>query len=188
MKTIIFALICSAGSLCAGDGSPHNTPVTSTNIPNRLIDYDAFLTGAADVGQLRKERRITEDEFIAMSSDPATVVLDARSTEKYHLLHVSGARHLSFPDITADELAKVIPSKSTRVLIYCNNNFLNAPGAFAAKAASASLNIHTFNTLHSYGYTNVCELGPLLDVRTTKLQFEGAAAQRKSEGRSLKGE
>jgi phage shock protein E len=177
MKTIIFALICSAGSVCAGGRSLLNASATSTNIPNPLIDYDAFLTGATDVGQLWKERRIAEDEFITMSSDLATVILDARSTEKYNLLHVKGARHLSFPDITAAELAKVIPSKSTRVLIYCNNNFLNAPGAFAAKAASASLNIHTFNTLHSYGYTNVYELGPLLDVRTTKLRFEGAAAR-----------
>src|SRR5258708_7309945 len=40
----------------------------------------------------------------------------------------------------------------------------------------ASDNIHTFNTLHSYGYTNVYELGPLLNIRNAKLRFEGTAA------------
>jgi hypothetical protein len=32
-------------------------------------------------------------------------------------------------------------------LIYCNNNFLNAPGAFPLNAPSASLNILTVNVL-----------------------------------------
>jgi len=77
------------------------------------------------------------------------------------------------PEITADELTKIFQTKSTRILIYCNNNFLNAPRTFATKAAPASLNIHTFNTLFNYGYTNVYELGPLIDIRKAKLEFEG---------------
>jgi hypothetical protein len=81
-----------------------------------------------------------------------------------------------FPDITADELAKVIPTKDTRVLIYCNNNFENEERAFATKMPAASLNVHTFNVLHAYGYTNVHELKPLLDVRTTRIPFAGTAA------------
>lgn len=80
---------------------------------------------------------------------------------------------MSFPEITADSLQNIFSAKSTRILIYCNNNFLNAPVAFAAKAAPASLNIHTFNTLFNYGYTNVYELGPLIDIKKAKLLFEG---------------
>ena len=68
------------------------------------------------------------------------------------------------------ETAKI---EDTRVLIYCNNNFKSAPRAFAPKAAPASLNISTYIALATYGYTNVYELGPLLDVETTKLPFEG---------------
>jgi hypothetical protein len=64
------------------------------------------------------------------------------------------------------------------VLIYCNNNFENEPEAFPSKFARASLNIYTFNTLYSYGYTNVYELGPLLDITKSKLPFEGANANR----------
>jgi phage shock protein E len=150
----------------------------TNNIPNRLIDYDTFLAQAADVGRLRSERRVTEDQFIEMAAEPGTVVFDARSDDKYAGLHIKGAKHLSFPEITADELTKVFRSKSTRILIYCNNNFLNAPNTFATKAPTASLNIHTFNTLYSYGYTNVYELGPLIDVRKAKLRFEGTQLEK----------
>jgi hypothetical protein len=44
----------------------------TNKIPNRLIDYDTFLAQAADVGRLRTERRVTEDQFIAMSAEPGT--------------------------------------------------------------------------------------------------------------------
>src|SRR5438552_4586240 len=145
----------------------------TNNIPNRLIDYDTFLAHAADVGRLRNERRVTEEQFITMSAEPGTVIFDARSDDKYARLHLKGTKHLNFSEITADELVKIFPTKSTRILIYCNNNFLNAPNTFATKAAPASLNIHTFNTLFSYGYTNVYELGPLIDIRKARLAFEG---------------
>jgi len=159
----LVVLLVSAPMLCAAD----------KQILNRLIDYTAFLKGAQEVQALREKRRVTEEEFIRMSQDPATIIFDARSDSKFRLLHVKGAKHLSLPDITAEELAKLIPNKRTRILIYCNNNFENEVAAFPAKSAPASLNIYTFNTLHSYGYTNVYELGPLLDIRTTKLPLEG---------------
>lgn len=165
MKHIIaLATLLSAVVLRADDKS----------IPNRLIDYPGFLKGAHQVAALREARRITEDEFLRMSQEPGTIIYDARSSEKFRLLHVKGATHLSLPDVTAEELAKIIPTKATRILIYCNNNFENARDAFPAKSAPASLNIYTFNTLHSYGYTNVYELGPLLDRRTTRIPLEGS--------------
>ncbi|SRR5258706_15901186 len=142
-------------------------------IPNRLIDYPGFVSDASKVAIVREKRRLTEDQFIGMASDPATIVLDARSQEKYRILHVKGAKHLSLPDFTETELKKIIPAKDSCVLIYCNNNFENEPVAFASKVARASLNIYTYNSLYSYGYTNVYELGPLIDIKKTKLQFAG---------------
>jgi hypothetical protein len=107
-----------------------------------------------------------------MAAQRGTIILDARSAQKFSLLHVKGAKNLSLPDITEDELAKMIPSKSTRILIYCNNNFLNEPAAFPSKALDAALNVYTMNVLFAYGYTNVYELGPLLDIRKTIIPFE----------------
>ena len=141
-------------------------------IPNPLIDYVAFQSGVERVGTLREDLRLTESEFLAMTRDPATVILDARSAEKFALLHVKGAKNLSLPDMTEEELAKILPSKATRILIYCNNNFANEPAAFPAKILSASLNVYTLNVLFAYGYTNVYELGPLVDIRKTVIPFE----------------
>ena len=150
---------------------------SAEDIPNRLIDYTAFQDNVTSVRELRDKRRVTEAQFLRMAADPGTVILDARSREKFELLHVKGARNLSLPDITAEELAKILPSKSTRILIYCNNNFLNEPRAFPTKAPAASLNIHTINVLFAYGYTNVYELGPLIDIQRSRIAFEGSGAE-----------
>lgn len=106
-----------------------------------------------------------------MSREPGTVVLDARSRDKYDELHVKGAINLPFPDIAIESLKATIPDKDTRILIYCNNNFANAEGAFPAKIARASLNLSTYIALYSYGYRNVYELGPLVELRQSKLEF-----------------
>jgi rhodanese-like protein len=144
-----------------------------TQIPNRLIDYSAFLKNAQRVTAVRESRRLTEDEFRHAMSKPGVVLLDARSAAKFKLRHLRGAVNLSLPDFTATELAKIIPNRDTEILIYCNNNFLGSDQAFPSKAPAASLNISTYINLATYGYTNVYELGPLIDVKTSKLPFEG---------------
>jgi hypothetical protein len=132
---------------------------------------NAYLRVADEAAAFRAARRVTEDEFLAMSHEPGTIVLDARSREKYDELHIRGAVNLSFPDFTAGTLRAVIGDRTTRVLIYCNNNFSHAEGPFARKMMSASLNLSTFIALYTYGYRNLFELGPLIDARTTKLEL-----------------
>ena len=147
--------------------------VAAQQIPNELIDYPKYIEIARKVEPVRKQRRLTEEQFAAMAAEPGTVVLDARSADKFKMRHIRGAVSLPFTDFTAESLAKVLPAKTTRVLIYCNNNFRGAPISLTSKAAPASLNISTYVALATYGYTNVYELGPLLDVKTTTLPFEG---------------
>ena len=142
-------------------------------IPNRLIDYKEFQKIVAASASERESHRLTEPQFIEAMTDEKTVVLDARSASKYELRHIHGAVSLPFTDFTAETLAKVFPAKDTKILIYCNNNFEGSPVSFASKAPSASLNISTYTSLRSYGYTNIFELGPLLDVHTTSIPFEG---------------
>jgi len=125
------------------------------------------------VDAIRAAHRLTEAQFLQAMAEPGVVLLDARSAAKFKLRHLKGAVNLSLPDFTADDLAQTIPAKGTKVLIYCNNNFLGSPVAFASKAPAASLNISTFVNLYTYGYTNVYELGPLVNVKSTALPFEG---------------
>jgi hypothetical protein len=141
---------------------------------NPAIDMPGYLRIAQEAAQYRETRRITEEDFILMSRDPGTIVLDARSQEKYDELHVKGALHLSFPDIAVESLRRAIPDKNTRILIYCNNNFRNAEGPFPTKLPSASLNLSTFIVLYNYGYRNVYELGPQLDLHQSKIEFESS--------------
>src|SRR5438093_8027158 len=102
---------------------------------------DGYLRVAHEAAIYRQARRVSEEEFIRMSSEPGTIVLDARSREKYDALHIRGAINLSFPDIAIESLEQTIPDHNTRILIYCNNNFTNAPGPFPSKAPAASLNL-----------------------------------------------
>lgn len=141
-------------------------------IANPAIDMPAYLQVAQEAAAHRETHRLTEAEFIAMSREPNTIILDARSAEKYAELHIKKAVNLSFPDITVDSLAQLFPDKNVRILIYCNNNFANAPKAFPTKRADASLNISTYISLYSYGYKNVYELGPLVEIEKSKLKFE----------------
>ena len=139
---------------------------------NPAIDMEGYLRVSREAAAHRQTRRLSEEEFIRMSREPGTVILDARSRQKFDELHVKGAVNLSFPDIAVDSLAKTIPDKGTRILIYCNNNFVNAEGPFPSKMPSASLNLSTYIALYNYGYRNVYELAPLVDLRRSQLEFE----------------
>lgn len=145
------------------------------SLANPAIDMPGYLLVSHDAATHREGRRVSEAEFIRMSREPGTVVLDARSREKFDELHVKGAIHLSFPDIAIESLARVLPDTSVRILIYCNNNFENAEGPFPKKIMTASLNLSTYIALYNYGYRNVYELGPLIDIHKSRIEFEGSA-------------
>jgi len=145
---------------------------------NPRIDMDGYLAVAREAARQRATHRVSEEEFIRMSREAGTIVLDARSREKFDQLHVKGAINLSFPDIAVQSLRDTIPDPSTRILIYCNNNFEKAEGPFPEKAARASLNLSTYIALFTYGYRNVYELAPLRELKDSKLEFEGSEARR----------
>ena len=164
----IRALLLIIGMAC---GAPFAGAQDKSGGVNPAIDMEGYLRVAAEAARHRETRRLTEEDFIRMSREPGTVILDARSRQKYDELHVSGALNLSFPDIAVESLGRVLPDKGIRVLIYCNNNFRGAERPFPTKMAIASLNLSTYIALYSYGYRNVYELGPLIDVQTTRLEL-----------------
>ncbi len=145
---------------------------------NPAIDMEGYLKVARQAAIYRETRRLTEEDFLRVSREAGTVVLDARSREKFDELHVKGALNLSFPDIAVESLKKALPDKETLILIYCNNNFRGAEGPFPSKLPTASLNLSTFIALYNYGYRNVWELGPVIDVKKSKLPLEPTAKAR----------
>jgi hypothetical protein len=167
MDKLAVSLIAFAASLgAAAQGAPG-----ADAIFNPAIDSPGYLRVAHEALGHRDRHRISESEFIRMSREPGTVVLDARSKEKFDELHVAGAVHLGFSDIAVQTLHTLLPNKGVRILIYCNNNFIGDESAFATKLPRASLNLSTYIALYSYGYRNVYELGPRLDVKKTAIAF-----------------
>ena len=188
MKYLVLTFVFCAGALsahlfdqrAAADGKR----ATTNAVPeNRAIDMNGYLKVAQEASKHRETHRVSEADFIRMAAEEGTIVLDARSKEKYDLLHIKGAINLSFPDIDVESLKKLLPDKNARILIYCNNNFTDPaapPGkgiearAFPSKMPTASLNISTYIALYNYGYKNVYELAPLVDPKTTKLTLESS--------------
>jgi phage shock protein E len=168
MRSNIF-LACLLSAIASG--------VYAQSIPNDQIDYAEFKRIVLDTEQYRESRRLSEEDFIAALTEPDVIVLDARSSSAFALRHIKGAKNLPFTDFTEQSLADVLPDKNAKILIYCNNNFVGSPRSFATKAAPASLNLSTYTSLRAYGYDNVYELGPVLDVRSAKVVFEGAEVE-----------
>ena len=173
MRYLVAALGLSLIALAVGSSAPPKKPAN----PNPNIDMDGYLRVAAEAAEHRENRRLSEEDFIKMSAEPGVIVLDARSKEKYDLLHIKGAINLSFPDIAVESLKRTLPDKSAKILIYCNNNFRNSERAFPTKMAVASLNLSTYISLYTYGYRNIYELGPQVDPKDSKLTFESTASK-----------
>src|SRR5690606_376781 len=125
-----------------------------------------------EVKPYRAQRLISAAEFVRMSGEENVVILDTRSKEMYDRKHIKGAIHLNFSDFTQTNLARLIPDPSTRILIYCNNNFADDELYFPTKSyqpdllnqerrekkLTLALNIPTFINLYGYGYRDIYEL------------------------------
>src|SRR3954466_13592288 len=141
MKRTLILLIAIAVNIQIADGQKAQK---QASIKNPNIDMRGYLKVAAEAADYRESHRLTEDDFIQMSREAGTIILDARSKEKYDTLHIKRAINLSFPDITVESLNRVLPDKGTRILIYCNNNFSGEQTAFPTKMVTASLNLSTY--------------------------------------------
>lgn len=164
-----------------------------------LVNYDDFKNLVIEVEKQRAERLISFDVFKQMSKEKNVVILDTRSDFRFNRKHIKGAIHLDFTDFTQENLFKLIPDKNTKILIYCNNNFIGNEDKidvdFASKVAipikdipdqkterqilenrkpiMLALNIPTYINLYGYGYRNIYELDELVNVNDPRVKFEG---------------
>jgi hypothetical protein len=157
---------------------------SKTEKPSK-VDFDAFESLTKEVHLYRKNRLINFDTFKKYAKENGTLILDTRSSEMFNRKHIKGAINLNFSDFTQENLARIITSEKTRILIYCNNNIDDDQINFATKVAlpkrektakeiTLALNIPTFINLYGYGYQNVYELSELVSVNDNRIQFEGS--------------
>ncbi len=140
---------------------------------NPAIDMEGYLRVSREAVAHRDTRRVSEEDFTRMSrraghrdpgrAQPGEIRRAARQGRDPPEL--SGHR-------CREPRESTTPDKPTGILIYCNNNFASAPGPFPAKIARAALNLSTYIALYSYGYRNVYELAPLIDLKASRLEFE----------------
>lgn len=189
MKTIVAALLLSGILTTAGFAA-------DSSYRKAKVSFEDFKALVAEVEPHRASRLVDLNTFLKMSKEPGVIILDSRSTFRFDRIHLKGAKHLSFTDFTQDNLAKVIPSTDTKILIYCNNNFDGNQTDFASKIARPAprlgnaiatqmaaqskpmmmaLNVPTYINLFGYGYHNVYELNELVKVNDPRIAFEGSA-------------
>ena len=158
--------------------------------PKALVNYDDFKNLVNEVEKHRKERLISLDTFLEMSTEDSVIILDTRSDFRFYRKHLKGSLHLSFTDFTQENLRKLIPDTNTKILIYCNINFDGDQIDFASKIAlpeadketqilsnrkpiMLALNIPTYLNLYGYGYRNIYELDELVNINDKRIKFEG---------------
>ncbi len=110
-----------------------NAQTDSVNYEPSLVDYEAFMNLANEVHAHRADRLISVEQMNIMKGEENTIILDTRSKEMYDAKHVKGAIHLNFSDFTQANLTRLIPDVNTRIIIYCNNNFMDDQLYFATK-------------------------------------------------------
>ena len=180
MRTILITLL---SFLCI------QTCFAQSTLPPSQVNFKDYLSLSKEVYEYRKNRVIGVKEWLKMSKEPNTIILDTRSKAMYKAKHIKGAIHLNFSDFTQPKLNRLIRKNNTRILIYCNNNIDNEREFFVskmyipptpeAKKRMLALNVPTFINLYGYGYKNVFELGDLVDVNSGILEFEGTQVSTK---------
>ncbi len=85
----------------------------------KAIAPEAFHAAALKDGE-----RIVSFQSVATGlADGSVVLIDLRSPAAFAKSHIGGAKNLPATELTDESFAKVIPSKASKVVIYCDNNF-----------------------------------------------------------------
>lgn len=129
-----------------------------------------------------KAHRLSEEEFIRAIREPGTVILDASDRKTYKLLHIAGAVHLTGKELeSAEAVARILPDKEARILLYENNNYRTVTEQFWRKGSMmsqpysadnrewSSENIEVYQVLYAHGYRHIYELAPYIRVDRSKL-------------------
>lgn len=196
MKAVIIIYVLLWGITNYGCSQTSNSKIMiSKSYPRALVNYDDFKALVSEVETHRQNRLVDLDTFLKLSTEDNVIVFDARSAFRFTRKHLKGTVNLSFPDFTQANLAKIVPDTTTKILIYCNNNFDGDQVDFASKIAKPAgnietqilsnrkplmlaLNVPTYITLYGYGYRNIYELDELINVNDKRILFEGTEVRK----------
>jgi hypothetical protein len=167
MRSFIIVFIMSVTTVAFARPASSQVPQTAP----AAVDYDGFTQLSIEVNQYRQKRLVPKSVFLKMADHPDTIILDTRSKEAFDQGHIKGAVHLNFSEFTDEKLAKTVGPKDRRILIYCNNNFIENAQPFPLKRLELALNIPTFINLYGYGYQNISELRDSVSMRDPDLQI-----------------
>lgn len=187
---IILAGSCFMTCMVYSQTSNQTKKMAGNHYPKALVDYEDFKNLVSELEKQREKHLVSLDVFLKMAKEENVVILDSRSDFRFNRKHLKGAIHLDFTDFTQDNLLQLIPDTTTKILIYCNNNFDGDPIDFASKMAKPksnietqilsnrkpimlALNIPTHINLYGYGYKNIYELDELVNVNDSRITFEG---------------
>lgn len=142
--------------------------------------FDAFVEAAEAAADRRTHALTPLDDFKSLIGQENTVLLDTRSRDAFERLHIDGAVNVEFADVSAETLLGVGIDSSTRVLIYCNNNFVSdgEPAAISlqSKSTRTALNVPTTVTLRQAGVDKVVELAEAVAFTDSRLPLVGSDA------------
>lgn len=120
------------------------------------IPPKAFYAAAAAMPQ----RQAAPEDVASWLNEGSAVLLDLRAKEYYHHRHLRGAKSLAGTELTNEALREVVPSTSTRIIVYCD--YTLAPirqVALTTLAAPAidQLGYHNLYTLKPLWMSPVCQ-------------------------------
>lgn len=119
------------------------------------IGREEYLRRAIEIQFSQKQRTIGLTPFLDITQNSKPVILDIRGKEAYECSHIEGAININVSDITTRSLAKIIPSKETEVIIYCDMSFWTEEMWMSRRVALFDL---TYPLIHVLGYENLYSL------------------------------
>jgi len=171
---LVLALLSSAVVAQAAESAKKEAGVSSSP----AIQAFEYHKAAEKLDNLRESRKVDMTTITRMMQDKNTILLDTRGDADFNRLHIRGAKHLSYADMTTDRLAEMFPDKNTRIIVYCDAAIMSPMTRMMPLSSNA------FVDMHMYGYTNVYEMRSMMTIQPHQqrcqeildIPFEGDSA------------
>ena len=175
-----FLLMCAA-VLCALPAGAEDADLKKqSRIQVNPISSDEYYKKAVKINEIRKKHILGADTLLNLMKDKNTVLLDVRGDDSFRQKHIRGAVHLSLADMTPQTLAKAIPSKGSRVILYCDAALIPYPTRMIGASTQA------YPLVFQHGYGNLYEVGELWRPDWFSVPRKDAAGMRREYTNYLK--